>query len=162
MSPAVSIAPMPNRQQAKTPESLALRAARKRSGLSQAAVADHLGINASLPSQWETGGRPVPSDKAVAVGQLLGVEPAAISAAYRRLQQQGVVSDGRASTGQGKEDTLDRMLALDMAIGVLVAVMAEHRPAEARDVADAIRKKIPAQLREQGLFRELLSTLDGV
>lgn len=50
--------------------------------------------------------------------------------------------------------------ALNLAIGSLVSVMVNHRPAEAGDVAGALRRQVPEKFRDQGLLSELLAVLD--
>lgn len=48
----------------------------------QAQLATELGVDASNVSQWKSGHRPIPADKAPAVAALIGTRPELISAAY--------------------------------------------------------------------------------
>lgn len=52
------------------------------SRVTQKAIAEAAGIDASNVSQWKTGHRPIPSDKAPLVASMVGVDAAAISEAY--------------------------------------------------------------------------------
>jgi phage repressor protein C with HTH and peptisase S24 domain len=52
------------------------------SGARQRAVAEEIGVDPSNISQWKTGHRPVPADKAPALAALVGTQPELISAAY--------------------------------------------------------------------------------
>lgn len=49
---------------------------------------------------------------------------------------------------------------LNLALGALAAAMADHRPTEARDVAKALRRNVPAKFRDQGMLAELIAVLD--
>lgn len=167
-----SIANMPKRPaQPRTPEARILRAAVEASGLTHAAIAEHLGgFDPSVISQWCIGHRPVPANKAVKLASLVGANPAEISAAYREVQQSvgGNVVPVPAQTGARDERDMGLVIArlendvhaLSLALGALAAVMVRHRPAEAADVAQAMRKRIPVKYRDGGLIRELLVMLD--
>jgi hypothetical protein len=50
--------------------------------------------------------------------------------------------------------------ALSLALATIVSVMVVHRPAEAADAAEAMRKAIPRKWRDKGLIAELLTSLD--
>lgn len=172
MSRPRSIANMPRPPAPpKTPEARILRAAVEASGLTHAAIAEHLGgVEPSLISQWCSGHRPVPAGKAVKLASLVGANPAEISAAYREVQQSagGNVIPQPARTGARDERDSGLVIArlendvhaLSLALGALTAVMIRHRPAEAADVAQAMRRKIPAKFRDRGLIHELLVMLD--
>lgn len=54
-------------------------------GTRNTAVASHAGVLENNVSQWRTGRRPIPAERAVAVSALLGVPPERISEAYERL-----------------------------------------------------------------------------
>ena len=48
-------------------------------------VAAHARVGSNNVSQWRTGRRPIPAERAVAIAALLGVAPESISEAYERL-----------------------------------------------------------------------------
>lgn len=172
MNGARSIANMPRKAAVpRTPEARILRAAVESSGLSHQAIAEQLGgVDPSLISQFCTGHRPVPASKAVKLASLVGANPAEISAAYREVlqQSQGNVAPLPVATGARDERELGLVLArlendvhaLNLALGALTAVMVRHRPAEAAEAAQAIRRRVPAKYRDRGLLHELLSMLD--
>lgn len=54
-------------------------------GTRNTAVASRAGVLENNVSQWRTGRRPIPAERAVAVSALLGVPPERISEAYERL-----------------------------------------------------------------------------
>lgn len=162
MGAVFSIAAMQTRKQAKPPEAAALDAAIKRSGLTKAAIADHLGVHPSMVSQMASGKRPVPVEAAAQLATLVSVDPGEISQAYAELQRLGVAQTGAAMNPRDADIQRMRVeiLALNMAVGWLAGLMVEHRQAEAKAGAATIRRKIPAALRESGLFRELLEMLE--
>ncbi|MBD9370091.1 helix-turn-helix transcriptional regulator [Xanthomonas sp. XNM01] len=55
------------------------------SGLNQAALAEALDVTPGFISQFASGRRPVPWDKAAQLSALLGLSPEDISAEYRRI-----------------------------------------------------------------------------
>ena len=55
-----------------------IREARKRAGLTQAALAERIGLDQSGVSRIERGERPVTVDVLVAIARALGVPPAAL------------------------------------------------------------------------------------
>lgn len=65
-----------------------------RSGMSNADLAQEVGVDPSYVSQWKTNRRPIPADKAVTVGKLLGVDPALISEAYEKVASAGIATAG--------------------------------------------------------------------
>lgn len=71
-------------QKPRTPEAAALSAAFKATHAPKMAhLADALGVTPGLVSQWASGHRPVPWEKAPALAGRLGVLPEHISASYR-------------------------------------------------------------------------------
>lgn len=52
-------------------------------------VAAHARVGSNNVSQWRTGRRPIPAERAVAIAALLGVAPESISEAYERLLHSG-------------------------------------------------------------------------
>lgn len=132
-----------------------------------AAIARDLGVTPGAVSQWKQGVRPVPADKAVQLGRLLGVDPRAISASYADV----VTQDGALALAPPAEESLRPDLvirrlendidSLRIALASLVSAMRVHRPAEARDVAKVLRKQAPAKFVRQGYIRELLEALES-
>lgn len=55
------------------------------SGASNVAIAQAMGIHPTNVSQWRSGNRPIPADKAVALASLVGADAARISEAYGRV-----------------------------------------------------------------------------
>lgn len=55
------------------------------SGQRQAAVAEAAGVTPGFVSQWATGKRPVPADKAVALARSIGTSPELVSEAFLRI-----------------------------------------------------------------------------
>jgi DNA-binding transcriptional regulator YdaS (Cro superfamily) len=152
-----------------TVESRRVKDAISASELSKAAIADVLGVSPSLVSQWASGHRPVPADKAAPLAKLIALSPQEVSAAYRQVQQsqEGNMLARRAhseSEPMSSDEAirrLDRELhAVHLAIGALASVMVVHRPAEAAEAASALRRRVPAKLRESGLVHELIELLD--
>ena len=45
-------------------------------------------------------------------------------------------------------------------LDALTAAMVSHRPAEARDVAAALRRRVPAKFRDKGFLSELVAMLE--
>jgi len=92
---------------------------------------------------------------------LIGKDPSAISAKYRDLHKQI-----RTQTPEATDIDLDiarlhgDIRATNYVFAALISAMAVHRPAEARDVVDALRRTVPAQFRDHGLIRELLGAMD--
>lgn len=163
-----SIANMPTKPPTPTRQSMALDAAIKRSGLTKAAISVHMGVSPGMVSQWVTGSRPVPAEKAQRLGDYLDVEPAKISA---KFAQHWVPSGNVVPLRQaGGEDALrpDLVIArlendidsLRYGMAALIAAMTVHRPAEAADVAKTIRKSVPQKFVRQGYLHELLQALD--
>lgn len=60
-------------------------AALERSRMSSAALAQAVGVDPSYVSQWKTGRRPIPADKAVITASLIGTNPTWISEAYEKV-----------------------------------------------------------------------------
>lgn len=153
-------------------EAMALAAAMKHHGASNAAVAKHMGVSDGLVSQWKVGHRPVAAEHAPRLAKFLGInDPAQISAAYGRVQQGevgNVVPLRDYPSTSGDERRTDLVIArlendidsLRFALAAMVSAMTVHRPAEAADVARSIRKHVPAKFVQQGYLRELLQALD--
>lgn len=164
-----SIATMPNRTRTLTAEALALKAAIKHSGLKNGPIAEHLGVSEGLISQWTTGHRPVPADKARPLAKLLGVkDPGLLSAAFNltmAVHDEGVAYLPALKDRAMRPDLVIARLendidALRYTVAALVATMTVHRPAEAADAARALRRMVPARFRESGLVHELASILE--
>lgn len=77
---------MPRPANPKTPEGAALTHAIPASGFTQAQLAEKLDVTPGFISQFASGHRPVPWDKAATLAPLLGLQPSEISADYRRMQ----------------------------------------------------------------------------
>ncbi|MDQ7996094.1 MAG: helix-turn-helix transcriptional regulator [Luteibacter sp.] len=156
----------------KTPprEALTLAAAMNARRLSKVFVADQLGVTPAAVSQWASGHRPVPPEKAVKLADVVGTEPHLISARYAELQtnESGNVVPIRQAADGADERRNDLVIArlendvdsLRYALGALVTVMTVHRPAEGAAVAKAIRKHVPVKFVKQGYVAELLGVLD--
>jgi len=147
-----------------------LAAAFNSSGLTKAAVAKHMGVSDGMVSQWVSGHRPVPPDKAPRLGKLLDIDPVKISAKYAQISEAdtgNVVPLHKHRPSGDDERRPDLVIArlendvdsLRYALAALVTVMAVHRPAEGADVAKAIRKHVPAKFVKQGYLAELLKAL---
>lgn len=151
-----------------TRESLALAAAISRSGLTKAAISVHMDVSPGMVSQWATGGRPVPAEKAQRLGDFLDVEPAKISAKFaQHWDTPGNVVPLRKEAGVApmRQDLVIARLENDIdslrfAMAAMVAAMTVHRPAEAAAVAKTIRKSVPQKFVRQGYLHELLQALD--
>lgn len=76
---------MPKLPNPKTDEAAALTAAITASGRGKAAVAEALDVSPGLISQYASGHRPVPWDRAEAIAVLVGTQPESISVEYRRI-----------------------------------------------------------------------------
>ena len=148
-------------------EATLLAKALESSGLTKAAVAEHLGVTPRLVSQWTTGRRPVTPEMAIPLGKLLDIPAVAISATLRSI----LIAIGEqavpTAVNEDKREHAKRILnleneiqALNLSLGSMLAVMVEHRTAEATDLADSLRRHVPAKLRERGLVQELLKQLD--
>ncbi len=143
-------------------ESLALSAAIANSGMTKAAIALQIGVTAANVSQWATGRRPVPVAHAEQLATLLDVKPESVCAAYAKLVANGSAISVRADVRPDLEISRlqNDVHALNIALGALVVTMVKHRPAEARDVAQDLRRTVPKKFQDSGLLRVLLSTLD--
>lgn len=151
-------------------ESLALSAAMASSGLNNVAVAKHMGVSDGLVSQWVTGRRPVPPDKAIKLGSYVGAAPETISAKYAATlsaQTEGniVPLPGESTDDPRRQELIIRRLENDVdslrfALGALISVMAVHRPTEAAAFVKTLRKTVPAKYVNQGYIAELLKALE--
>lgn len=155
----------------KTPskEALTLAAAMTARGLKKAAVAEQLGVTPAAVSQWASGHRPVPPEKATKLAEIVGSEPSLLSARYAEMQlHESNVVPLRQADGATDERRHDLVIArlendvdsLRYALGAIMTVMAVHRPTEGADVAKALRKHVPAKFVKQGYIAELLAVLD--
>ncbi len=70
-----------------TPEAQVLTAAIEAKQISKAKLADALDVTPGTVSQYASGNRPVPWDKAEPLAQRLGIAPASISSAYREIEK---------------------------------------------------------------------------
>jgi len=151
-------------------EALALAAAMAANRLKNVAVAQHMGVSEGQVSQWVTGRRPVPVDKAVRLAKYVGATPEQISAKYAEYSDSpdmGNVVPLRATKekeGLRPDLVIARLEndvdALRYAMSALVSAMVIHRPAEAADVAKVVRKHVPAKFVSHGFVAELLRALD--
>lgn len=151
-------------------EALALASAMATSKLKNVSVAKHMGVTEGLVSQWVTGHRPVPPDKALRLANYVGAEPGQISAKYAQYAQSedmGNVVPMRATKDQGdlRPDLVIARLendvdALRYAMAAMVAAMTVHRPAEGAAVAKALRGHVPAKFVNHGFVAELLRALE--
>lgn len=155
-----------------TPESRAIKAAIDAAGMKQKDIAPLLGVEPSMVSQWASGARPLPADKAPTFARVVRYEGdvGSLSAAYRSVyaaQGAGGAVQHAERTGDLRDLGLivsrleNDIRALNLAIGVFAAVMVEHRPTEASDVASAIRRLMPPKFRDKGLLGQLLEALDA-
>lgn len=160
-----SIAFMP-KNPPSTPHSRAIAAAMKASGLSDAAIANEVGVSPGMVYQWKTARRPVPAPKARILADVLKVsDPGTLSAAYGEVagnEGGNVVAlpsqPIKPELAQSRvENDID---ALRYAVSALVATMVIHRPAEAVDAAAAIRRQVPAKFLDRGFVQSLLAKLD--
>jgi transcriptional regulator with XRE-family HTH domain len=140
--------------------------------LTKARLAEQAGVSAGMLYQWETGMRPVAPERAARAAQALSIEdPATISVGYAESLANAIganalaLAPAKAGRESAPADLAIARLqndvhALSVALGVMTAVMVAHRPAEAQAVAAAVRRKVPAKWKDQGLIRELLEVLD--
>lgn len=151
-------------------EAMQLAAAFNSSGMTKAALAKHMGVSDGMVSQWVSGHRPVPPDKAPKLGKLLDIAPERISAKYAQVAEADVgnVAPLHKSWPSGEDERRPDLViarlendvdSLRYALAAMVSVMAIHRPAEGADVAKAIRKHVPAKFVKQGYLAELLKAL---
>lgn len=77
---------MPRPANPQTEEALRLTVAIAKAGATKAQLADALDVTPGLVSQYASGHRPVPWDRAEAIASALGISPAEISLEYRRIQ----------------------------------------------------------------------------
>lgn len=91
---------MPRPANPTTPEGAVITQAIPASGLNQAALAEALDVTPGFISQFASGRRPVPWDKAAQLGALLGLSPEDISAEYRRINSYfGGTAHGKVTAG---------------------------------------------------------------
>lgn len=148
-----------------TAESRRIAAAIDKSEMSKAALADAVGVTPSAVSQWASGHRPVPADKAPKLARLLGMDPSDVSAAFRQVSESSHGSAVPLRADQTDDQGLiiarlqNDVHALNMALGALASVMVMHRPAEALEVSSALRRQVPKKYRDQGMVAELIELL---
>lgn len=133
-------------------------------GLTEEGVGAIVGVSQGQISHWTSGRLPVPAKRALKLAAALSIDdPGEISVAYR-----DVVSRAKAAPPGVDERRPDLMIArlendidaLRYALGAIVTAMTAHRPAEAGDVARALRKHVPAKFVKRGYVHELLSVLE--
>lgn len=162
-----SIAYMDRPKPKPTTESRALDAAMINGGIQNAALAHHVKVSDGLVSQWRRGRRPVPAKHAPRVAGFLDLQdPGLISAEYAQVRaaQTGNAVAELAAPGVPDNLAMKRLEyavdSLRYAMSALIAVMVTHRPAEARDAAQAIRKRVPPKFARSGFLADLLQALD--
>lgn len=169
MSESNSIASMATKTTNSSREFLALKAAFEATGIKKAALARKVGVASALVWQWLDGRTPVPADKAVRVAEALSTDPKRISAAYAEVaanEPSSALPDiSPARIDERRPELVIARLendihALSYAVSALIAATTSHRPVEARALAGAIRRRVPAKFRDKGLVHELLVTLD--
>lgn len=64
-----------------------------RSGMSSAALAQAIGVDPSYISQWKTGRRPIPADKALQVANFIGADATEISEGFERVMESQSLTD---------------------------------------------------------------------
>lgn len=137
---------MPRPANPKTPEGLAITGALAASGHTQAAVAERLDVSPGFISQFASGHRPVPWDKAELLAAVIGSEPHLVSAEYARLREHFQVS---------QPSRLNEAIVLN-AIGVArkalgLAIGEKFDVEQAPDLfAQAIRVALAAEMRKEG------------
>lgn len=107
---------MPKLPNPQTPEAETLTKALLTAGTGKAAVADALDVSPGLISQYASGHRPVPWDRAKAIATLVGVSPESISAEYRRI----VKSFGQSQAQRPTAETI--LAAVRLASGAATGV----------------------------------------
>lgn len=68
------------------------------SGTRNTTVAAHARVGSNNVSQWRTGRRPIPAERAVAIAALVGVAPESISEGYERLLHAGYTPPHKTSS----------------------------------------------------------------
>lgn len=153
-----------------TAESRLIRQQMVKLGLSSELVAVKLDLaNSSNVSHWRTGRRPVPVQYAPKLANMLEIDdPGRICAAWRQvvtpvLNFYGVSAMPKLTRSEPTEmERMDmRIKELRAAMTALTAGMIRHRPTEARDVADTIRKHATPRERRSGLLAEMLQAIDA-
>lgn len=166
-----SIALMKSNNPEPTRESRILAAAIHASKQKKKDIADAVGVSPPELYQWETARRPVPPERAATLARVLGIQdPSSISTGFADV---AASTDGALALANGHaERAMDAptdlsiarlqndVHALSLALGALTAVMVAHRPAEAQDVASALRRNVPAKFRDRGLIQELIQVLE--
>lgn len=99
---------MPRPANPTTPEAATISKALEALDLKQAVLADELDVSPGFISQFVNGNRPVPWDKAIQLGPLLGLLPEDVSAEYRRIKDHFGVS----ATGRMTADVVTAAIAL--------------------------------------------------
>ncbi|GAP66823.1 putative phage repressor [Mizugakiibacter sediminis] len=133
--------------------------------LTEESVGAQVGVTQGQVSHWTNGRLPVPAARAIKLASVLGIDdPAEISLAYREIAAKAAagsaVAEGPAP-GLASARVENDIDALRYALAAMVTVMVVHRPAEAADVARALRKHVPAKFVRQGYIHELLKVLDS-
>jgi hypothetical protein len=149
-----------------TPFSLALRQAIRDAQKTHEDVADAMKVTPGLVSAWVTARKAVPAERAVPLATYLGCAPETISAGYAEIAKQGAkVLTLPGSPALAPELAQSRVEndvdALRMALWALTGAMTAHRPAEAKDVLQMLRKAAPARFLRQGFLAELVAMLES-
>lgn len=165
-----SIACMSAKNPSPTKESLTLAAAIDSSGMKKKDIAESAGVTPPELYQWETARRPVPPERAAQLARVLGIkDPSAISAGYAEVAANAngalaLAVDSQRESEAPADLAIARLQndvhALSLALGALTTVMVAHRPTEAKDVASALRRNVPAKFRDRGLVYELIQVLE--
>lgn len=135
-------------------------------GLTEEFVGAEVGVSQGQVSHWTNARLPVPANRAIKLAAVLNItDPSEISVAYRDLAEKMASNPG--ADEPMRPDLIIARLENDVdslryALGSLVTAMVVHRPTEAADVAEALRKHVPAKFQRQGYVYELLKVLDKV
>lgn len=157
---------------AKTPlnsEEIAIAGALKRAferrkleeGLTQEAFGQEVSASQALVWKWMNGRERVSLDKAAPVAHALGFDdPAQISLQYRENAQRFGASAGVQDGGSVDRALLERVNALETVLMAIIGATAGHRPAEGRDLADALRTMTTPAARKLPFVQHMLEVLD--
>lgn len=150
-----------------TPYSLALSEAVRQSGRTHEDLAEILKVTSGLISAWQTGRKPVPATRALPLASELGnVAPEAISADYAKISRQtgakvvqmpGTAPVHPALAQNRNENDID---SLRWFASLMMAVMLDHRPAEAVELYEKIQRKVPKKFRDNGFLLELTEEME--
>lgn len=104
-----------------------LKEAMESSAVRTSVLAKKVGVIDAYVSQWRSGKRPVPVERAPKVGEVLNVPPERISEAYDRLLRSGCIERDGVSAGTVPKDhiALDRLPGFDYGDGPSFLLMPE-------------------------------------